>query len=54
MLTLVTDQTFEFRLQLAQVSKDGCWKSDPAKTLRMVQILNAAGDAMSSLILADE
>jgi hypothetical protein len=56
MLTLAnTDQTFEFHLQLAQVSKIVLLeKETPAKTLRMVRILNVAGDSMSSLILADE
>jgi hypothetical protein len=56
MLTLAnTDQTFEFHLQLAQVSKMVLLeKVTPAKTLRMVRILNADGESMSSLILADE
>jgi hypothetical protein len=56
MLTLAnTDQTFEFHLQLAEVSKMVLLeKVTPAKTLRIVRILNAAGESMSSLILADE
>jgi hypothetical protein len=56
MLTLAnTDQTFEFHLQLAQVSKMVLLeKVTPAKTLRIVRILNADGESMSSLILADE
>jgi hypothetical protein len=56
MLTLAnTDQTFEFHLQLAEVSKMVLLeKVTPAKTLRIVRILNADGESMSSLILADE
>jgi hypothetical protein len=56
MLTLAnTDQTFEFHLQLAQVSKMVLLeKITPAKTLRLIRILNGAGDSVSSLILADE
>jgi hypothetical protein len=49
------DQTFEFHLQLSEVSKMVLLeKETPSKTLRMVRILNAAGESMSSLILADE
>lgn len=56
MLTLANqDQTFEFHLQLAEVSKMVLLENKtPAKTLRIVRILNAAGESMSSLILADE
>jgi hypothetical protein len=52
MLTLATDQTFEFLFAVAQVSKMVLLeKWLPPGRLRMVRILNAAGDAMSSLIL---
>ena len=55
MLTLATsDQAFEFHIQLEQVSKVVLMeKVLPAKTLRIVRLLNAVGDSISSLILAD-
>jgi putative heme iron utilization protein len=56
LLTLANeDQSFEFHLQLSEVSKIVLLeKPTPSKTLRIVRILNAAGESMSSLILADE
>lgn len=55
MLTMAsTDQAFEFHVQLEQVSKIVLVeKETPAKTLRIIRLLNAVGNSMSSLILAD-
>lgn len=55
MLTLAsTDQTFEFHLQLTDICKIVLIeKETPAKTLRIIRLLNAVGESMSSLILAD-
>jgi len=48
------DQSFEFHLQLSEVSKIALVeKETPAKTLRIIRLLNAEGESMSSLILAD-
>jgi hypothetical protein len=56
LLTLANeDQTFEFHLQLSEVTKMVLMeKETPKKTLRIIRILNADGESMSSLILADE
>jgi hypothetical protein len=55
MLTMASaDQTFEFHVHLEQVSKVVLIeKETPAKTLRIIRLLNDVGDSMSSLILAD-
>lgn len=55
LLTLASeDQSFEFHLQLSEVSKIALVeKETPAKTLRIIRLLNAEGESMSSLILAD-
>ena len=55
MLTLASpDQAFEFHVQLEQVSKVVLVeKETPAKTMRIIRLLNAVGESMSSLILAD-
>lgn len=55
MLTLASkDASFEYHLQLSDVSKIVLVeKETPAKTLRIVRLLNAEGESMSSLILAD-
>lgn len=48
------DQSFEFHLQLSEVSKIALVvKETPAKTLRIIRLLNDQGASMSSLILAD-
>lgn len=56
LLTLATtDQSFEYHLQLSQVSKIVVLeKETPKKVLRIIRLLNAEGESMSSLILADE
>jgi hypothetical protein len=49
------DQSFEFHLQLSQVLKIVLTEKEaPKKTLRIIRLLNVAGDSLSSLILADE
>lgn len=55
MLTLASDdQSFEYHLQLTDVSKIVLLeKETPAKMLRIIRLLNAEGDSMSSLILSD-
>jgi len=55
LLTLASkDQSFEYHLQLSQVSKIALVeKETPAKTMRIIRLLNAEGESMSSLILAD-
>ena len=55
MLTVASeDQSFEYHVQLTDVSKIVLVeKETPAKTLRIVRLLNAEGESMSSLILAD-
>lgn len=55
MLTMASaDQTFEFHVHLEQVSKLVLIeKETPAKTLRIIRLLNDVGESMSSLILAD-
>jgi hypothetical protein len=55
MLTMASaDQAFEFHVQLEQVSKVVLIeKETPAKTLRIIRLLNDLGESMSSLILAD-
>lgn len=48
------DQSFEFHIQLSDVSKIVLMeKETPAKTLRIIRLLNAEGESMTSLILAD-
>ena len=55
MLTLASkDQAFEFHVQLTEVSKIVLVeKETPAKTLRIIRLLNSMGESMSSMILAD-
>jgi hypothetical protein len=48
------DQSFEFHVELSQVSKLVILeKETPAKTLRIIRLVNSDGDTISSLILAD-
>ena len=56
LLTLASeDQSFEFHLQLSQVSKMVLTtKETPKKTLQIVRLLNPEGVSMCSLILADQ
>lgn len=56
MLTLAsTDQSFEFHLQLSQVSKMVLISKDtPSKVMRIIRILNDQGESMTSLILASD
>ena len=56
LMTLASeDQSFEYHVQLSAVSKMVMVsKETPKKVLRIVRLLNADGDSMSSLILADE
>ena len=49
-----SDQSFEFHVQLSEVSKIVLVeKKTPAKTLRILRLLNPQGGSMTSLILAD-
>lgn len=56
MMTLASsDQAFEFHVRLSDVSKISMLeKETPAKTLRVIRLLNSTGDSLSSLILADD
>lgn len=56
LLTLASaDQSFEYHLQLSQVSKMVLLRKEtPSKVMRIIRILNDQGESMSSLILADE
>ncbi|GKY92688.1 hypothetical protein MPSEU_000259400 [Mayamaea pseudoterrestris] len=56
LLTLANeDQSFEFHLQLSQVSKMVLTsKETPKRVMQSVRLLNANGVSMCSLILADE
>jgi hypothetical protein len=48
------DKSFEYHLQLSQVRKLVLLeKETPAKMLRIIRLLTAEGETMSSLILAD-
>jgi len=55
MLTFASeDQSFEYHLPLSDVMKIVLVeKETPAKTLRIIRLLNAEGESMSSLILDD-
>jgi hypothetical protein len=49
------DQSFEFHVRLSHVSKMVLTSREtPNKTLRLLRLLNAAGDSMCSVILADD
>jgi hypothetical protein len=49
------DQSFEFHLQLGQVSKITLTqKETPAKVLRIIRLLNDTGEPMCSLILRED
>jgi hypothetical protein len=56
LLTLASeDKTFEFHLQLPDVSKMVLVeKETPAKTMRIIRVLNATGESICSLILAEQ
>ena len=55
MVTLANaDQSFEYHVQLEQICQIAfVEKETPNKTLRIVRLLNANGDSISSLILVD-
>lgn len=55
MLTVTSnDQTFEYHLQLSQASKIVFTEREtPSKTFRIIRLLNAQGEALSSFILVD-
>jgi hypothetical protein len=49
------DQSFEYHVQLEQISKIMLIEKETPnkKVLRIIRLLNATGDSMSSFILAD-
>jgi hypothetical protein len=56
LMTLASeDQSFEFHVRLSQVSKMVLTSREtPQKTLRLLRLLNASGDSMCTVILADD
>lgn len=56
LMTLASeDKTFEFHLQLADVSEIAVLeKETPMKTMRLIRVLGVEGESMCSLILADQ
>lgn len=56
LMTLASeDHSFEYHLQLSEVSKIVlATKETPKKTMRIIRLLNANGESMSSLILAED
>ena len=55
-LTLASeDQSFEYHVELSEVSKIVFIEREtPAKTLRVIRLLNEVGNPISSLILASD